>query len=127
MVSCSCGLGFDFASEAKTRVVIQTATATDDAYGGRTETWADTLTLWAKVEPTGGREIYVNSQLQSRVDAKALVRYQSTLADTTTTASRRLVLGSRIYNIKAVLNLDDDLKSEGKRYQRLLCTEGEPS
>lgn len=122
---CKCGA--DFASAANARIMVQSTIEIDDGYGGRSTTWSDELPLWAVVEPTTGREIYVNAQLQSRVDAEFLIRYQPTLSDTTSAAARRIVYGSRIYNIKAVRNLSGDLKTEGAEFQQLLCVEGEPS
>lgn len=122
---CKCGA--DFPSSANTRISVQSAADVEDAYGGRSETWSELLALWAEVEPTNGREIFVNAQLQSRVDAKITVRYQSGLADTTIAAKYRVVFGTRVYNIKAVKNLADDMKREGTDFQTLLCTEGEAS
>lgn len=123
MVTC----GDDFASRATKRVVVQTPTETPDDAGGRTQSWADTLTLWAIMEPMAGKEVWLSSQLQSRVDARITVRYQASLADTTAAAKLRVLFGSRTYNIKAVKNLADDMKSEGRSFQQLLCTEGEAS
>lgn len=122
---CKCGA--DFPSSADTRIVVQSAAQTEDAYGGRSTVWSDALTIWAVVEPMAGREIYVNAQLQSRVDARITIRYQASLSDTTVAAQRRVKVGNRIYNIKAIKNLDDDMKREGKDFQQLLCVEGEPS
>lgn len=122
---CKCGA--DFPSSADTRIVVQSAAITEDAYGGRSTVWSDALTVWAVVEPMAGREIYINAQLQSRVDARITIRYQSSLSDTTVAAQRRVKVGSRLYNIKAVRNLGDDIKREGKDFQQLLCVEGEPS
>lgn len=122
---CKCGA--EFPSSADKRIIVQTAAETDDGYGGRATAWSDTLTLWAVVEPMAGREIYVNAQLQSRVDARITIRYQSSLSDTTIAAKSRIVTGSRVYNVKAVRNLAEDLKREGKDFQQLLCVEGEPS
>ena len=122
---CKCGA--EFASSADTRIIVQTPTVTEDAYGGRSEVWLDASPVWAVVEPMAGREIYVSAQLQSRVDARITIRYQSGLADTTVASTRRVKVGSRLYNVKAIRNLADDLKREGRSFQQLLCVEGEPS
>ena len=47
------------------------------------------------------------------------------LADTKEAAKYRVQYGSRLYNIKAVKNLADDMKTEGRSFQQLLCVEGE--
>lgn len=123
-MSCSCD---SFAAKARTRVELQTLTITDDDYGGQVENWPVLATVWAIVEPTAGREIYINGQLQSRVDAKITIRYQADLSDTTEGAKGRVVLGSRIYNVRAVRNLHRDMKTEGTDFQLLICVEGEPT
>src|SRR4051794_24116878 len=86
----SCKSGEDFASQANNRIIIQTPTTTPDASGGRSEAWNDTLTLWSVIEPLTGREVYVSSQIQSRVDARITIRYQSTLADNASAAKCRV-------------------------------------
>ncbi|WP_017993829.1 phage head closure protein [Rhizobium leguminosarum] len=122
-----CKCGSDFASSANTRIVVQTPTETSDEFGGRSVAWNDLVSLWAVVEPMAGREIYVSAQQQSRVDARILIRYRSDLSDTTTASRNRVQVDSRFYNIAAVRNLSDDLKTEGKDFQQLLCMEGQPA
>lgn len=122
---CKCGA--DFASSANVRISIQFAATVDDGAGGRTETWSDLFSVWAEVEPMAGRELFVNAQLQSRVDARITIRYQSALADTQVTAKYRVKQDNRTYNIQALRNLDDDMKHEGTLFQQLFCVEGEPS
>lgn len=122
---CKCGA--DFASSANTRISVQAPSSTPDGYGGRTETFTEVLNVWAAIEPMTGREVYVSAQQQSRVDARITIRYQSSLADTKTAAKNRVVFGSRVYNIAAVRNLGDDLKTEGMEFQQLMCVEGQPS
>ncbi|WP_246724933.1 phage head closure protein [Rhizobium ruizarguesonis] len=122
-----CKCGSDFAASANTRIVVQTPAETSDEFGGRSVVWNDLVSLWALVEPMAGREIYVSAQQQSRVDARILIRYRSDLSDTTTAARNRVQVDSRIYNIAAVRNLRDDLKTEGKDFQQLLCVEGQPA
>lgn len=126
MVSCACQ-GTDFASRANRRVVLQSLGTTADQYGGRGSGWSDAATVWAIVEPMTGREPFLSGQLQSRVDARITIRYQDFMADTTSASKNRVRYGSRLYNINAVKNLSDDMKTEGTQYQQLLCTEGEPS
>ncbi|MGO6851598.1 phage head closure protein [Rhizobium beringeri] len=122
-----CKCGSDFSSSANTRIVVQSPTETSDEFGGRAVTWNDLVSLWAVVEPMAGREIYVSAQQQSRVDARILIRYRSDLSDTTTAARNRVKVDNRLYNIAAVKNLADDLKTEGKDFQQLLCMEGQPA
>lgn len=126
MVACGCD-GQDFSSRATKRIVIQSPGDVPDDSGGRVVTWSDTYTLWAIMEPKGGKEMFLSAQLQSRVDAVITIRYQAGLADTTTAAKCRVKFGSRYLNIKFSKNLHDDMKTEGTAYQQLFCTEGEQS
>ncbi len=84
------------------RVVLQTVTRTSDGQGGSTETWADTLTVWASVEPLKGWEKMQAMQLQTPVTHKVTTRY--TAAATT---ARRLKLGTRVMDVKEVINLNE--------------------
>lgn len=126
MVSCGCS-STAFAARAGNRVTVQGFTAAEDDVGGRAETWADLFSAWAIIEPMAGREIWLNAQLQSRVDARITIRYAPALADTTLTATRRILFGTRLYNVQAIRNLADDMKTEGRVYQQIYCTEGEPT
>lgn len=74
-----------------------------------------------------GREIYINAQLQSRVDARLTIRYRGDMSDTTQAAIKRVKVGTRLYNITAIRNLSSDMKTEGTEFQQLFCVEGEPS
>lgn len=125
MLGCKCG--DDFVSKARHRIVIQSAAETPDDAGGRATAWTDLLTVWAAIEPQNGKEVFLSSQLQSRVDAVITIRYQSSLADTPTAAAKRVKFGTRTYNVKYIKNLGDDLKNEGRVFQQLLCVEGEAS
>ncbi len=123
-MTCGCE---SFSAKAKTRITLQSASTVSDAYGGRGTSWVDVSDLWAIVEPMAGRELFISAQLQSRVDAKITIRWRSELADTTAGAKYRVKLGTRLYNIKAIKNLDADMKHEGSNYQLMLCVEGEAS
>jgi SPP1 family predicted phage head-tail adaptor len=85
------------------RVVIQTASETADAHGEPVKTWNDTATVWASVNPMGGRERFQSQQIESEVDTTIRMRKRAlnekqrikwTDADSAT----------RIYNIKYILN-----------------------
>lgn len=115
---------FSFASKASTQIIIETQSDVADGYGGFARTWSTTYTVWAYIEPKGGKEVFVSEQTQSRVDSVIVIRYISALSNTKTGAKYRVNLGGRYFNILAVLNLSGDLKSEGATYQKLICQEG---
>ena len=125
MLKCSCGE--TFASKATSRVRIQAPAVMVDAYGGRVTDWVDEAEVWAIITPATGREPFLSSQHQSRVTHKVTIRYREGLADTVEAAKRRVRLSGRTMNVVACMNLGDDMKTEGSRYQALLCVEGEPA
>ena len=53
------------------------------------------------------------------------IRYISAIADNLVAGTLRVVIGTRILGVVGVQNLHDDMKTEGKAYQTLLCVEGE--
>jgi len=87
--------------------------------------------VWAIVEPKSGLEKYSNGQLESTVAAHIDIRYITELSNTATAAKYYIKFGTRRYNILAVLNMDalvtgqSRMIFEGKKYQRLICTENE--
>ena len=46
------------AGRLRHRITLQSSTAMQDAYGQPVKTWTDTATVYAGVEPIGGREQY---------------------------------------------------------------------
>lgn len=119
----------NFPSVARNRIEIQSATTTDDGYAGFSTAWEKLDVqgeVWAQIKPTSGNETFANQELQSRATHKIMVRYQSQLADTETTAKYRIKYGTRYFTVEAVINLHEDMKSEGKAFQVLMCTENGP-
>jgi SPP1 family predicted phage head-tail adaptor len=115
---------------AKDRVTLQQATLVDDGVGGFTKTWTDLATVWAWVKPLvywRGVELFQSQELQAKMRSQVTIRYRSDIADTEVAAKLRVVLGSRTMNVQGVQNLREDMKSEGKIYQSLVCVEGDPA
>lgn len=117
---------FDFAGQAKSRIIIQSRSESRTALGGQDVSWGTFATVWAKASPMSGREVFSAEYNQSRVTHKFLIRYQSGLKDTQTAADKRISFDGRLFNIKFIRNLDDDLKTEGVYYQELIAEEGKP-
>jgi len=116
----------EFAGNAKHKITIQSRSEAGDAYGGSDTTWATQSTVWAAITPLSGREVYQQEQKQSRVSSKMVIRYQSALKNTVTTAKLRVSYDGRIFPVDYIRNLDSDMKSEGNVYQELFLTEAEP-
>ena len=117
---------FSFSAEAKDRIVIQSPTETGDSYGGRSVSFANVGTYWARVTPVSGRELFAQSTTQSRASHKILIRYQAGFKDITAISDYRVSFDDRYFAINAIRNLDSALKNEGKEYQELLVEENGP-
>jgi SPP1 family predicted phage head-tail adaptor len=97
------------------RVTLQSKTVSQDATTGIvTEGWADVATVYAKIQPLGGRELELAKAIASEVTYQIDVRYRPTL-----TAAMRLVYEGRYFNIHAVI--DVDMKHE---VLQIMCSEG---
>ncbi|MBE3118844.1 MAG: phage head closure protein [Candidatus Atribacteria bacterium] len=79
---------------ARHRLHIQVATTTVDAAGGATRTWATAATRWGYVEPTTGRETYLDEQSRAIATHKVGIRYYDGL-----TPAMRFEWQGRIFNI----------------------------
>lgn len=113
----------DFRAKARHKITIESKSLTTDRYGGQLVTWTTQSTVFAKIEPYSGREPLANEQLQSRVSHKMTIRYQSTLKDTASASSNRVLFDDRVFSIEHIRNLHDDMKNEGKAYQVLYVVE----
>ena len=98
----------------RSRITIQTLGGSIDEGGGQTTTWLELDVVWAHIRPLSGREILMADAQLGVVTHEIRIRYR-----TDVTTAHRIILGSRTFNIKAVLNPDDNDK-------RLLlkCEEG---
>lgn len=83
------------------RVTIQQATVGHDAFGQPLTTYADVCTVWASISDMTGREFLAASATQAEVQTKITIRYRVGIV-----AAMRVVSGSDIYNIAAVLGQD---------------------
>ena len=96
------------------RVNIQARSATVDAFGQESETWATVATVWASVEPLSGRELLAAQQVQGETTHRIRMRYQAGV-----TTSSRLLFNLRPFDVRSVIN-----KNESGAFLELLCTEG---
>lgn len=89
------------AGELRHRVTIQQNTPTRDSYGDVIDSWGTVVTVWAAIEPRTGREQFVGGAAQTYAEGTVdiRIRYRTGI-----TQSMRVVRGSEIYNIQAVLN-----------------------
>ncbi len=95
------------------RVILQNVAFTSDGQGGQTETWTDTATIWAKIEPLKAWERMQAMQMQSPVTHKITIRYRSDV-----TSKSRIKFNDRIMWVKEVIN-----KNEANTYLELKSIE----
>ena len=84
------------AGELCHRVTIQRKTVTRDTFNGETVTWADVATVWARVEPIGGRESYGAGQTLAESTYTVKMRFRRDI-----NAAWRLKYGNRYFDIVA--------------------------
>lgn len=101
------------------RVAIQAVTQTTDSAGGYTDSWATSATVWASIDPVSGRERFIYGQVTEPVTHRILMRYNSAV---TVTGKKRLLYGSRTFNIVQVRNLE-----EADVWLEILAIENVPS
>jgi len=83
------------------RVVLQHAVRTADGGGGATETWSTVAELWAAVRPITGDERVAADALSGQLTHEVWVRHRAGV-----TPSMRFLIGSRILDIRAVIDAD---------------------
>lgn len=96
------------------RVTIQAETPTTDSAGGYALTWTNVAIVWADIQPVRGQKIFAAGHLEGHITHRVTVRYQSGI-----TTDMRISFGSRVFNIRAVMNTD-----ESNRWLELLVEEG---
>jgi SPP1 family predicted phage head-tail adaptor len=95
------------------RVELKSLSQNQNNFGETQDTWTTYTTVWARIEPLRGRELMLAQQANSEVTIRVTIRYNSSV-----TTKDRVVIGSRVLEIVAVINLD-----ERNIKQELLCKE----
>lgn len=94
-------------------VTVQSQSTTQDGAGQRLQTWTTVTTAWADIKPVSGRDFYAQSGEHADITHEIEMRY-----GTTVSPGNRAVLGSRTFDIRSVLNVD-----ERNRYLTLMAVE----
>ena len=115
----------EFVKNARDKVTIQQKVLVADNYGSSTNTWTALLEPYAWVMPVSTFERIQSEQLRGTTTHKVLIRYDSTLANVKITSGYRLLLDSRIHNIKGLKLLDSTGKNYGKAFIELRTEENE--
>lgn len=90
------------AGKLNKRVDIERAVQTSDGGGGFTESWEIFKSVWAHVQPLRGREDFDDFRIHGKVNYRITIRYTQGVEP-----KMRVNLGGRIFNIRAVMNIDE--------------------
>lgn len=77
-------------------ITLQTVAVAADSGGGSVETWANTATVWARVEALTGDEGFQAMQVAASVSHRVTIRKR------TVTPQQRVKYGAKIFKIRAV-------------------------
>lgn len=105
------------ACDLRHRVALEAEAPAPDGGGGQGDPWAaatTVATLRACITPLRGRERLQAQQLEAGVTHRILLRYRPGV-----TARQRLRYGARVFNIRAVINVE-----ERNRWLEILAEEG---
>lgn len=83
-------------------ILIQKPCDTPDGAGGDVRDWVSFLKVWAQVEPLSGTEPFFADQMYPKLMATFTIRYRKGVV-----AAQRILYGTRIFNIRSVVEADD--------------------
>ena len=86
------------------RVELQSASEVASETGQVTKTWTTIRTVWGQIAPISGREVFTAHQVSADVTHRVYLDFHE--ADDVT-AEWRLKHGTRIFEIEAVLNVEE--------------------
>jgi len=92
------------AGELTHRIEIQAIGTTRGAAGEVVDTWSTETngTVWASIKPGSGREFFNAKQINAELTHIIKMRYYSGL-----TPAKRILFGTRIFNIEDIRNTDE--------------------
>lgn len=90
------------AGDLRHRITIQENRPVKDAEGIVQDSWVDLITAWAAIKPLSGRELLAAQAVQSETTGTVQIRYQAGIKP-----SQRVIFGSRVLEILAVLNKEE--------------------
>lgn len=89
-------------SHLRHKVHLEQKTSTSDGAGGTTSIWEEVGIIWASISKKNGVERTVSGQLAASSTHVFRCRWRSDVS-----ADMRLRFGSRVFNIRAIHNLDE--------------------
>ncbi len=100
-------------ADLKHRVRLEESVRVGDGGGGGSVSWVLIAEFWASVVPQSGREQLESDALSAETMHSIYCRYRADIGP-----SHRLVMGTRVFEIRSVVNVDDH-----KRFLKLRCEE----
>jgi SPP1 family predicted phage head-tail adaptor len=101
------------------RITVQRRSSAVDSFGQQTTTWTTVATVWASIEPSGGKELMAAQSMAIDQPSTITIRWQPMFANPMAVAAMRILYGTRIFDIHASNNPE-----ERNRVLVLLCSEG---
>lgn len=83
------------------RVIIQSKTVVPNSFGEEDITWTEVATVWAAIVPLRGREFLDGRMATAEVTTRIEIRHRDGISP-----EMRVVHGSIIYNIRAVIPIE---------------------
>lgn len=90
------------AGELRHPLTLQQATDVQNTRGEAIPTWSDVADVWGAIEPLSGREGFAANQMYASATHRIRIRYRSGVVP-----KMRFTKGSRVFEIDAVLNVDE--------------------
>jgi SPP1 family predicted phage head-tail adaptor len=107
--------------QMRTKLIYQEASTAPDSYGDPIETWADVATVWARLRPLSGREIFYAQQVHAQTTHEVVARY---IAAIKPTGRFTVADGSNPARVLNILGVDD---TDSRRVELTIsCLESTP-
>jgi len=81
------------------RAIIEAQTTAPDDGGGATGTWQTVTTVWLRIEPLSGRDVFGPDRNEQRIRHRLTLRREPAI-----TAGMRARITTRIFTIQAILD-----------------------
>ena len=102
------------AGKLRTRIAIRRPVRTPDGAGGVSRSWSTIASPRAYVKPISGGERFQAMAISATVTHRIFIRYRTDILP-----SDRIEIGSRLFQIRAVLDIE-----ERKRWLEIFAEEG---
>lgn len=94
------------AGNRRHQVQVQQRSTGRDALGGVTDEWTTLFVTAVGIAPLGGREVLAAQAIHAEASHSIEATYRSEWADPVRAAGFRIVLGTRIFNVRNVQNVE---------------------